>query len=156
MDARKEELIQRIIVCAQDYDAGILLFKQIVAEALGLHVTDVKCLGLILHKGFATPSELSSHTGLSSGATTFMLDRLERAGLIERRPNPQDRRSAHIVVTKKTTDTVMPLFASVRNAQAVLASSYSKQELELFITFFEKSIALWETERHKLKQRLTK
>jgi len=72
------------------------LFRHIVGEMLGVNATDMECLGVILFKGLTTPSELAQYTGLSSGATTAMLDRLEKSELIARHPNPKDRRSTHI------------------------------------------------------------
>ena len=73
----------------------MVLFRNMVSERLGVNVTDMECLGLLYNKDLATPSELARYTGLGSGATTAMLDRLEKSGLIERRPNPDDRRGTH-------------------------------------------------------------
>ena len=55
-----------------------------VGRILGLNVTDMKCLDVMTMRGSATPSQLAEHTGLSSGAITAMIDRLEKAGLVER------------------------------------------------------------------------
>jgi len=150
----KKILVEQIIRGAQDYSANVLLFKQAVGQALKLTAVDIQCLGLILHKGFATPSELSNYTSLSSGATTAMLDRLEKVKLIERHRNPHDRRSVHIVVTKKTAQTVQPLFSSMLEAQATLAATYSEKDLQLLVGFFGKSIDMWKKEQEKLRLEL--
>jgi DNA-binding MarR family transcriptional regulator len=101
----------------------------------------------------ATPSELARYTGLTSGATTAMLDRLEKARLIERRPNPQDRRGTLIVLTNERTKELDGMFSSGREAIERLTSSYSENELELISSYFRRLVTLWEEERGKLQQR---
>ena len=152
-NSKKEQLKQQVITGAREYGIGSVLFRHVVGEKLGVNVTDMECLGLIFLKGLATPSELAKLTGLSSGATTAMLDRLERSGLIERRPNPNDRRSTHIVIVQQTASKIGPLFASLREAQDKIVSSYSEAELELLADFFRRSVAMWEEEREKLIKR---
>jgi DNA-binding MarR family transcriptional regulator len=149
---RKTELIERVILGARQYGIGTVLFRNLVGERLGVNVTDMECLGLVFHQGLATPSELARHTGLSSGATTAMLDRLESSGLIERRPNPNDRRGTIITLAKTGAERVAPWFTSVRKAQNALVASYSEEELELLSDFFERASAMWEGERRKLQQ----
>jgi DNA-binding MarR family transcriptional regulator len=112
----------------------------------------MECLGLLFHKQISTPSEIARQTGLTSGATTAMLDRLERSGLIERKPNPDDRRGTLIVLLESGAEKVGPWFASARQAQNVLVSNYSEQELEVLADFFERSTEMWEEERRKLQQ----
>ena len=112
----------------------------------------MECLGLLFHKNTSTPSELAKHTGLTSGATTAMLDRLERAGLIERKPNPNDRRGTLIVLLRSGAEKVGPWFASAREAQNELVSSYTEKELDVLADFFERSTVMWEKERMKLQQ----
>lgn len=52
-------------------------------------------------RGSASPSHLADLTGLSTGSTTAMIDRLEQKGLVERHPTPEDRRGTTIVLTKE-------------------------------------------------------
>src|SRR5215831_5665396 len=147
---KKEDLKKRVILGTREFGIGSVLFRHVVGEMLGVNATDMECLGVIFFKGVATPSELAQYTGLSSGATTAMLDRLEKSELIARRPNPQDRRSTHIVLVKETAAKLAPWFASLREAQDQLVSSYSEPELELLADFFTRSVTMWEEERKKL------
>ncbi len=146
----RSELHEQVIRGAREYGISTVLFRNIVGERLGVNVTDMECLGLLFFRGIATPSELARHTGLSSGATTAMLDRLERSGLIERRPNPNDRRGTLIVLRKSGVERVGPWFASVRKAQDELLSTYSEKELENLRDFFDRSANMWEQQRKKL------
>jgi DNA-binding MarR family transcriptional regulator len=81
-----------------------------------------------------------------------MLDRLERAGLIERRPNPDDRRGTLIVPQNSSAEKVAAWFESARNAQAELISSYPESELEIIADVFERFAKLWEDEGRKIKK----
>lgn len=146
----KQDLVDKVIHGARQYGISNVLFRNKIGEQLGVNVTDMECLGLLFHKGVATPSELAKQTGLSSGATTAMLDRLQKSGLIERRPNPDDRRGTLIVLLKSGTEKVGPLFASAREAQQELVSSYTEAELKVLANFFERSTVMWDDERGKL------
>jgi DNA-binding MarR family transcriptional regulator len=148
----KTQLVDKVILGARQYGISNVLFRNLIGERLGVNVTDMECLGLLFHKGIATPSELAKHTGLSSGATTAMLDRLVQSGLIERRPNPHDRRGTLIVLVKSGADKAAPWFSSARQAQNELVSSYSVDELLVISDFFERSIRMWDEEREKLQK----
>ena len=150
---RKKDLVKQVNKGAREYGISTVLFRHAVGETLGVNVTDMECLALIFFKGLATPSELARYTGLTSGATTAMLDRLEKARLIERRPNPQDRRGTLIVLTNERTEEVGAMFASGREAIDKLTSSYSESELETIADYFRRLVIVWEEEREKLRQR---
>lgn len=149
-NSKKTDLKKRALAAVRDYGVQLTLFRNAVSEWAGLNVTDMECLRLLFLKGIATPSELARHTGLTSGATTAMLDRLEKAGLIERRPNPNDRRGTLIAPAKSSAEKAASWFESARKAQDDLISSYSAEELEIVSDVFEKFTKLWDEEREKL------
>lgn len=147
----KTDLKQRALIAVRDYGVHLTLFRNAMNEWAGLNATDMECLRLLFNKGVAAPSELSRHTGLTSGATTAMLDRLEKAGLIERGPNPDDRRGTLITPAKSSTEKVASWFESARKAQDELISSYSESELEIISDVFERFARLWDQEREKIQ-----
>jgi len=149
----KSELVNKVILGARQYGISSVLFRNLIGERLGLNVTDMECLGLLFHKGISTPSELARHTGLSSGATTAMLDRLEKSGLVQRRPNPGDRRGTLIVLVNAGAEKVERWFSSSRLAQNELVSSFSEQQLSVLDDFFERATRMWEDERRKLAEK---
>jgi len=75
------------------------------------------------------------------------LDRLEKAGLIERRPNPNDRRESLIAAAQGSSQIAASWFESARRAQDRLISSYSESELEIISDVFERFAKLWDDER---------
>ena len=151
-NSTKTELKKRALMAVRDYGVHLTLFRNAMDEWAGLNTTDMECLRLLFQKDIATPSELARHTGLTSGATTAMLDRLEKAGFIERRPNPDDRRGTLVAPAKSATEKVAAWFESARNAQDKLISSYSESELEIIANVFERFVKLWDQEREKIQK----
>ena len=83
-----EELAQALRVFLSASDA----FDDALGKVLGLHPTDVRCVDLLDQHGTMTAGALSELAGLSTGAVTFLLDRLERAGFVRRMRDVHDRR----------------------------------------------------------------
>ncbi len=150
-NSTKTELKTRALMAVRDYGVNLTHFRNAMNEWAGLNATDMECLRLLSQKGTATPTELAKHTGLTSGATTAMLDRLEKAGLIERRPNPNDRRGTLIAPEKSSSVKMAAWFESARKAQDELMSTYSESELEIIADVFERFAKLWDDEREKVQ-----
>ena len=141
----------RVIRGAREYSVGTVLFHRAVGKRLGINVTDVKCLDIIALKGSATPSELARHTGLSTGAITTTIDRLERAKLVERNPHSSDRRGTIVVLSNQARRKLPTLFESLANAMQQLVGSYSERDLGVLHDFFSKIAILWKEEREKVQ-----
>ena len=150
-NSTQTDLKKRALMAVRDYGVNLIQFQRAMTEWAGHNTTDMECLRLLFLKGIATPSELARHTGLTSGATTAMLDRLERAGFIERRPNPDDRRGTLIAPAESASEKVTSWFKSARDAQDKLISSYSESELEIIADVFEQFAKLWDDERRKVQ-----
>lgn len=84
------------------FDAVVRAEKGLVGQLsarAGIHETGLRALALVEDTGYSTATELAGYLGLTSGAVTNMVDRLSDAGLVERRPNPSDRRGSLIVLS---------------------------------------------------------
>ena len=135
---------KKVFSAARDNNVSSILFRNAVARKLGLNITDSECLSFLSIKGGATPKELARYTGLTTGSTTAMLDRLEKSQFIKRKPNPKDRRSVLIEVSKKWSETAAPLVMGIQQSQAELIASYTDEELKIiadFLTRFTNNIA---------------
>ncbi len=96
----RAELLSAVTTAARRHHAAYTLFNQALADRLGLHPTDVQCVSLLaLEPEPLTTGEIAKLTGLTSGSATRLVDRLERAHLVERRPDLQDRRKARVSLT---------------------------------------------------------
>jgi len=147
----QRDLKKRALAAVREYGVQLTLFRSAMNEWAGLNATDMECLRILFLRGTATPSELARQTGLTSGAATAMLDRLERAGLVARRPNPDDRRGTLVSPAESARERAASWFASARRAQADLISTYSERELEVICDVFERFAQLWDDERDKIR-----
>jgi DNA-binding MarR family transcriptional regulator len=139
----KRDLEKQVMMAARDNGISSVLFRNAIGRRLSLNVTDSACLSLLSIKGISTPSELARYTGLTTGAATAMLDRLEKAGFIRRKPNTKDRRGVLIEINERYTEAAGPLVAGIQKAQTELIASYSDRELETivdFLTRFTKNV----------------
>ena len=152
----REELIQHLTgSLMQEYSLRVILFHQTVAEKLGLNVTDHKCLGLLANTGPITAGRLSELTGLSTGAITTVIDRLEKAGFARRKRDPKDRRRVIVrPLMEKAEEKIGPIFESLQQSMNQLCSRYQDEELELLIDFLQQSMRIMEKESERLKKTL--
>lgn len=114
------------------------MFKNAVSRKLGLNATDSECLSLLSINGSSTPKELARYTGLTTGSTTAMLDRLEKLGYIKRMPNPNDRRGVIVEVTRRYMEVAGPLVVGVQKAHSELIATYSDKELQVIADFLQR------------------
>jgi DNA-binding MarR family transcriptional regulator len=126
---------EKVMMAARENNISSVLFRNAIRRKLGLNITDSECLSFLSIKGALTPKEIGRYTGLTTGSTTAMLDRLEKAQFIRRKANPRDRRSSLIEINEKWTETSGPLVAGVQKAQAELIASYSDEELAIIVNF---------------------
>lgn len=94
------------------FDAVVRAQATLAAELsarTGVHERALQALTLISDTGYSTPTEVAGYLRLTSGAVTNMVDRLTTAGLIERLPNPADRRGSLLRLTDAGTEVVADL-----------------------------------------------
>jgi len=152
----QKEMVGQVLMAVRDYNISTILFRNTIVERLGVNMADWDCLGLLLQKGVSTPTELSQRTGLTSGATTAMLDRLEKSGVIERRRNPEDRRGTLIVLVEAKAAELTGLLGSAVRAQNEFLSNYTEKELEFLGDFVSKLAKVIDEERREMQKDMRK
>ncbi|MGI5426717.1 MarR family winged helix-turn-helix transcriptional regulator [Streptomyces sp. CA-179760] len=106
-DRTRAEVVAAVTAAARRHHAAYTLFNQALAERLGLHPTDLQCVSLLgLEPGPHTTGEIAKLTGLTSGSATRLVDRLEKAGLVERRPGVDDRRKVLVSLAARRSPEV--------------------------------------------------
>ena len=125
-------------MAARDQGVSSVLFRNAISRKLGLSVTDSDCLSFLSIKGVATPTELARYTGLTTGSATAMLDRLEKAKFITRKPNPEDRRGVLVEISKRWAEAAAPLVAGIQKAHSELIARYSSKELKTIADFLNR------------------
>lgn len=115
--------------------AGGILFNQRVADRFGFRLTDMQCLNILDLLGPVTPGTLAAHTRLTTGGVTVMLDRLEKTGLVQRQPNPDDRRSLLVRVNSRKLKKMHAVYARMsQHLESVLAET-SDSDLQAVANF---------------------
>jgi DNA-binding MarR family transcriptional regulator len=99
------------LLLGEEFAGAVVMFHEAVGRQLGLSAAERKCLGVLRRVGPVSAGYLAEYTGLSTGAITGMIDRLVRAGHVERRPNPADRRG--VLVSPKPSDRRDALMAEI-------------------------------------------
>jgi DNA-binding MarR family transcriptional regulator len=139
---RKQELIQAIGGAVQSFQDATDAFDFKAAKAMGLNQTDLKCLTVIFARGPVAASEIAEASGLSRGAATTALDRIEKAGLAKRQRSTEDRRGVLLNKTPKAMKLAETIWGPNRDQGAEMLSRYLANELIAILRFLEEATAL--------------
>lgn len=93
---KRKEATEKLISSIHKETRAGALFVHAISEITGIHSTDIRCLEFLSEVHSATAGELGKATGLTTGAVTAMIDRLENGGFIKREADKQDRRKTII------------------------------------------------------------
>jgi DNA-binding MarR family transcriptional regulator len=121
--------------------AQSVLISDLVAGLVGLNATDLECLDLLLLAGPATAGRLAEHTGLTSGATTAVIDRLERAGFVRRRRDLDDRRRVRVEIVGSAVERITPFYATLGDRVTELNTRFSDQQLASTLAYMSGALA---------------
>jgi DNA-binding MarR family transcriptional regulator len=113
------------------------LLDQSFADFLGINQTDGRCLDVVDRRGQVTAGELAKEAGLTSGAVTAIIDRLELAGLIRRRFDPADRRKVIVELTAEAERLSTEVFGPIERIVRRYLERLSDSEILTIIQFAE-------------------
>ena len=148
----KQALAGRLMLALRRSSAAGVLHGQAIARRVGVNSSDLECLDLILMSGPSTAGDIARHTGLTSGAVTGLIDRLERLGLVERAADAADRRKVLVRVREDRIGAIAALYTPLEKAMQALLAGYSKEEFTTLIDFAERSGALLQARVSELNQ----
>jgi len=124
-----------------------------VAEILGINRTDARCLDIVDQHGRITAGQLAVEAGLTTGAVTAVVDRLERVGLIRRVRDPEDRRKVWLEVTPAAAEAMGELFEPMMADARRRFDRYSTKDLEMLTGFVHQTIEITEAHNELLRGR---
>jgi DNA-binding MarR family transcriptional regulator len=134
----KRELVGRLIAAFRDAGTQDAAVEGLAAERLGISAADLRCLNAIENAGGLTAGELAREVGVTTGAVTGALDRLERAGFARRVADPADRRRVRIEVTPEFRARAESIWGPIAaDWQHRLASRFTAPELATIVEFLE-------------------
>ncbi|NIG55628.1 MarR family winged helix-turn-helix transcriptional regulator [Chitinophaga sp. Cy-1792] len=139
---------------SQAYAYTSLQLHEAVASKAGLSGTDHKYLGFLLERGQMTAGEIATITGLTTGAVTGLIDRLEKKKLVKRKFAEDDRRKVIIVPDNKRIMALLePLYRDFRSHTIALLSTFSEKEQQVLSAYFSQAIALMNKTTEKLNSK---
>ncbi|WP_217250978.1 MarR family winged helix-turn-helix transcriptional regulator [Streptomyces sp. AC602_WCS936] len=150
----RAELVEAVTVTARRHHAAYTLFKQAMAERLGLHSTDLQCVSLLaLEPGPRTTGEIAELTGLTSGSATRLVDRLEKAGLVERHPDPRDRRKMLVTLTRGRAPEVEAAWDTPGRAFGQALEDFTDDELTVIERYLRRTTDVGTEQTARLRTR---
>jgi DNA-binding Lrp family transcriptional regulator len=134
-----------------ELSTAVVLFHEAVAERLGLSAADHRALGLIARAGALTAGELAQRTGLSPGAVTGLVDRLESAGYVRRTRDPADRRRVVVEpVAAPDRPDLSGIFAELAAAMSGLVEDYDAHQAWAIQDYLVRTIAVLREQTRRL------
>ena len=154
MTPEREQIVASVIDESRRMSTRTVVFDAAIAERLGLNPSDHKCADLICNEtGPVTAGRLAELTGLSTGAITGVVDRLERAGFVSRGPDPEDRR--RVVITgcmEQRAADMRRLFAPMVAGTVAVCENYTDAELTLIVDFMRRCGQMGEARIQALRE----
>ena len=124
--------------------ATSLIGQQEMAQQIGLNVTDLTCFAYVIEAGenLLTAGDLAARAHVTTGAVTGILNRLERAGYVTRRPDPTDRRRVRVAALPDAQARVREVYEPYYARLNELFADYSPDEIAVLTDWFTRASAL--------------
>ena len=136
----RDRLLVALDEAIRKVGAQAVLISDLVATRVGINSTDLECLDLLQLNGPITAGQMSARSGLTTGATTAMIDRLERAGYVRRRRDSGDRRVVVVEVLEHCGLHIAPLYQPIQKDLEKLHARYSNRELEIVVRYLTEAL----------------
>jgi len=134
--------IDQIQQLTREFSTLTVVMHQSIAYAAGLAGTDHKYIDLLLKHGAITPGQIAALSGLSTGAVTGMIDRLERENLVKRERDAVDRRKVIVVLNREAAfERMGPAFKDLQADAEKLYRGFTSGELDIVQKYLEAVIA---------------
>lgn len=149
-----QPLIHQLQYHLRQSTAVSVLISQTIADKVGLTPKELESLDFLIQNHSATAGQLAAITGLTSGAITGIIDRLETKGYARRKTDKTDRRKTIVVPNiSKINQDILPLYQPLLESSTQLASKFSQAELKIIVDFFQRSFELGRNHLNLLQNR---
>lgn len=128
-------LMQELENAVRKSSAIGVIFGQTVANAVGVSSSDLECLDFLNIEGRVTAGRLAELTGLTTGAITGLVDRMEKAGFVRRERDEEDRRKVYIAIVPEALDKIGRFYEPLQKAVTKDWEGYTDAELKLLVRF---------------------
>jgi len=140
------------MLSGREMSAATVMFHSAVADRAGLSATEHKAMDILSRAGPLTAGELAERTGLTTGAVTGLIDRLEAAGFVRRARDPDDRRKVIVEpILEVLRAQIGPIFVEMAKAVGELYASYGESERKILLDYQKRMTVLLHEETRRLR-----
>ena len=144
-----DELIREFRVSGNQDDA----FDTLAAQRLGVSETDLRCLNIIENAGGLTAGQLAAESGLTGGAITGVIDRLQQADFARRALDPVDRRRVRVEVTPAFSASAELIWGPLAaDWHSTLSKSFTANELHRITEFLRATNQIGRVHLERLRE----
>jgi DNA-binding MarR family transcriptional regulator len=151
MSSRKRKLFLELLAEIRASQAATDRFDQAVADLMGLNRTDLRVLDLIDREERVSAGRIAEATGLTTGAVTTVIDRLEKAGYAHRVRDEHDRRRVLVELDAHARERGRELFREHMELSERLYHRYTEEQIELLVEFIREGRELNERQAARLE-----
>jgi len=131
----RAELMQELEHAMRKVSSQGAMFAKIVADLAGISSADMDCIDFVNVEGRMTAGRLAELSGLTTGAITGVVDRLEKAGFVRRERDESDRRKVFIVPVKEKMMEIGRPYELVKRAMEKQCRAYTDAELKFLLRY---------------------
>jgi len=147
----RNDLIYNFRSASRQYSDASIFMHEAIARRAGLSGTDHKYLGLILQYKELTAGDIAKLTGLTTGAVTGLVDRLEKKKLLKRQFTKEDRRKVIIVPNMENSMKLLqPIFSELQQKTIALIETFSEKEIQVIQRYFTGATGIMQETTHNL------
>lgn len=129
----------RLIQSLRAWQTAADLLDQAFADFVGINRTDTRCLDIVHQSGPMAAGELARQAGLTTGAVTAVIDRMEKAGLLQRAFDPADRRKVLVDVTPDAERLADEVYGPLAQAGRTHLAALTDEQILTIVAFLDVS-----------------
>ncbi|KPE49657.1 MarR family winged helix-turn-helix transcriptional regulator [Chryseobacterium indologenes] len=150
----KSELLADLNNLAREFSTGTVVMHQAIAQKAGLVGTDHKYIDLLLQHGSMTAGQLAELSGITTGAVTAMIDRLEKSKLVKRERSADDRRKVVVVLDQEEAfKRIGPAFKAMQKDLEHLYNDFTENELAIIEKYLKAVVEFTNKQIRDLNQK---
>ncbi|WP_051806738.1 MarR family winged helix-turn-helix transcriptional regulator [Streptomyces sp. NRRL F-2664] len=147
----RAELLARIVTESRRHYTDYSLFNQAMADSVGLHPTDLQCVVLLDREpGPVSTGDIARLTGLTSGSATRLVDRMVKAGIVERQADPNDRRRSLVALSPEARRRIAAAWDTPGRAFGAVLEGYSDSELAVIADYLHRAAEVGRAQAERL------
>ena len=144
----RSDLVQQLRSEIVGYFGAASEFDERVAKKFKLSRTDLRCLDLVGRQGPMTAGQLAEESGLSTGAVTFLLDRLEESGMVKRRRDTDDRRRIWVELVPAAQKRLQRMQQPIVDEMRAVSQRFKEEELAIVRDFMREAKEVFQRQVH--------